>query len=137
MFRNAPGLPPTSTCPPVLVPPPGVVNWVSAQSVSRKVLSETVCAAAGVASAKTVAITGVNEASQANLALVPRAERIMAFSLGTRGKFFTPPILSTGDSRGRRLHKLWTLILSKLGVNARSPALLESIVRCSLGIRVL
>src|SRR3977135_1344339 len=80
MFRNAPGLPPTSTWPPVLVPPPGVVNWVNAQSVSRNVLSDTVCAAAGVDSATTVAINDVSEASHANLALV---ERIIVFSRET------------------------------------------------------
>ena len=92
-FRKAPGLPPDSDCVAVAVPPPGVVNWVSAQSASRKVLSETVWADAGVDNAMTVAI--VNEASCANLARVQRTGRITGFSPGLLGKFFTRHFFGT------------------------------------------
>ena len=49
-LRYDPGLPPETTWAPVLLPPFPARNWVPVQSVSRNVLSETVCANAEVGS---------------------------------------------------------------------------------------
>jgi len=87
-FRNAPGLPPTATCVAVVLPRLAAVklpaqNRYSAQLVSRKVLSDTVCAAVGDDSAAIVAIADINEPSPANLALAPRIEHVIDTSVGT------------------------------------------------------
>src|SRR5437016_11736222 len=78
-FRNAPGLPPTATCVAVVLPRLPAVklpaqNRYSAQLVSRKVLSDTVCVRR---SAAIVAIADINEPSPASLGLAPRVEHVI------------------------------------------------------------
>jgi hypothetical protein len=90
----------------VLVPPVGVVNCISDQSVSRKVLSETVCAAAGADRAMTVAIADAHAVSLVKLALALRVVPIMVFSHGRLDKMHRVEIQDVGDPAPGRLRHL-------------------------------